>query len=92
MNKSFLSQWTSTFFGLPTDYRPKLWAEIFDLAYYSNGGFHHDEIYNMPTTRRKFYLKLLAKKKEDEKTEAKKPQQGVKPNVPNVPQVRRKKP
>ena len=37
---------------------------LFTLAYFSNGGFTHTEIYNMPIYLRSFYLKQL----EDTKT------------------------
>jgi len=91
MNKKLLSQWTLTFFGLPTDYRPRVWAEIFDLVYHSNGGFGHDEVYSMPVSRRRFYLKYLAKKKEDEKNQSDNKPGNSPPKLPNIPQVRRPK-
>jgi len=94
MNSLLLSQWTLTFFGLPADYRPKLWAEIFDLVYHSNGGFGHDEVYSMPSFRRRFYLKYLARKKEDEKQQSNKQStaKGGKVHTPNIPQVRKRTP
>jgi len=67
-----------------------LWAEIFDLAYYSNGAFGHDEVYSMPSFRRRFYLKYLAKKKAEEKQQNSKASSAAgKPHVPNIPQLRK---
>jgi hypothetical protein len=63
-------------------------------VYYSNGGFGHDEVYSMPSFRRRFYLKYLAKKKEDEKQQTNKQSTttGGKPHVPNIPQLKKRKP
>jgi len=68
MNRQSHCQWTSAFFGLGDKYREYLWDEIFELAYNSNGGFTHDEIYSMPTPKRKYYIKkLIHRKKEEQK-------------------------
>lgn len=53
-----------TFFTLPSNYSVILHNEIFDLLYYSNGGFSWSDVYNMPVKFRKFYFnKLLDTKK-----------------------------
>lgn len=57
----------SIFFGLPEDFKSRLYKEIFDLAYHSGGAFTHDEIYEMPSLNRRYYLNLLVKQKEQER-------------------------
>ena len=49
------------FFGLPASSRPAIHEEIFALLYYGNGGFTHNEVYNMPVYLRRFNIKLLEK-------------------------------
>jgi len=83
MSNWYLSRWTLTFFGLPEDYKPKLWAEIFDLIYYSNGAITHDEAYSMPSVRRRFYLNYLAKIKEDENKKTK----SIPKNLSKIPKI-----
>jgi hypothetical protein len=48
-----------TFFGLTPSYKKILLEEIFLLCYHSQGGFTHDEVYNMPIRYRHFYLHKL---------------------------------
>ena len=61
-----------TSFGLAPDYKISLHEEIFNLCYYSNGGFTHAEVYALPVYLRRFYLKKLVdtKKQEAEQQEA----------------------
>ncbi len=39
---------------------------LFALVYYSNGGFTHSEVYNMPIYLRAFYIKQLEDAKKEE--------------------------
>ena len=55
-----------TFFGLADDYREALHKEIFQLCYHSQGGFTHDEVYFMPSSKRKFYLRELVEVRKKE--------------------------
>ena len=86
----------STFFTLPADYKIQLHEEIFNLAYYSQGGFTQDIAYNLPVYLRRFYLRKLVdvRKKENEEAEraqakakasAKKPSKptGARPSMPS---------
>ncbi len=59
-------------FGLAPEYKVSLHEEIFNLCYYSNGGFSQSEVYALPTYLRRFYLKKLldAKKQEVEQQES----------------------
>ena len=41
-------------------------SEVFQLAYHSQGGFGHDEVYNMPVAKRRYYLNLLVEQKQKE--------------------------
>jgi hypothetical protein len=57
-----------TFFGLAPEYKVILHDEIFSLCYYSQGGFVHSDVYEMPVHLRRFYLhKLVAVKQEEAK-------------------------
>ena len=49
--------------------------EIFNLCYYSNGGFPYRDVYDLPVDKRKFFLRLLEIAKENEKEATKKAQQ-----------------
>jgi len=53
------------FFGLTSEHKADIHKVLFALVYYSNGGFTHSEVYNMPVYLRAFYIKQL----EDAKTE-----------------------
>lgn len=46
-------------------------SEIFQLAYHSQGGFGHDEVYHMPVAKRRYFLNLLRdqKRKEEKQIE-----------------------
>lgn len=45
-----------TFFGLTPEYKKIVLDEIFLLCYHGNGGWTHEEVYNMPIRYRHFYL------------------------------------
>jgi hypothetical protein len=47
------------FFGLTPSYKKILLDEIFALCYHGQGGFTHEEVYNMPIRYRHFYLKKI---------------------------------
>lgn len=62
-----------TFFGLTSEHKIEIHKVIFGLAYYGNGGFTFEQVYNMPIYLRNFYMKQLeeTKKKEAELTKPK---------------------
>jgi len=47
------------FFGLTPDYKKIVLDEVFFLCYHSQGGFTHDEAYNMPIRYRRYYLQKI---------------------------------
>ena len=52
-------QWAYPFFGLPDNYKIRLYELLFDLCYYGKiGGF--SEAYEMPVQSRTFYYRKLA--------------------------------
>lgn len=48
------------FFGLTPSYKKIVLDEIFLLCYHSQGGFTHDDVYNMPIRYRRYYLQKLS--------------------------------
>ena len=76
-----------SFFGLGSKYRPILHEQIFQLLYFSNGGFSHDDVYNMPVYLRIFYYKKLNEqhKKENAEMEKSKKGGGSSPKGINIP-------
>ena len=56
----------STFFGLTSEHKIEIHKVLFALVYYSNGGFTHSEVYNMPIYLRAFYIKQLEDAKKEE--------------------------
>jgi hypothetical protein len=48
------------FFGLTPDYKKILLEEIFLLCYHGNGGWTHDEVYNLPIRYRHYYIQKIA--------------------------------
>ena len=65
-----------TFFGQPASNRPAIHEEIFSLTYYGNGGFTHQEVYNMPIPLRKFYIQEILKALDEQKKGMEKAQKG----------------
>ena len=55
------------FFGLPEGYNRVFHEEIFNLCYFSNGGFTFRDVYDLPVIKRKFFLQLLKRTKDDER-------------------------
>lgn len=82
------------FYGLtltPED-KVRVYEEIFNLVYNSNGGFSHDEVYTMPVYLRYFYLRMLVRKHEEQeerikqsKNEESDPKAGKPPARPAIP-------
>ena len=48
-----------TFFGLTSADKALVHKSIFTLAYFSEGAFSFDQVYNLPIYLRTFYLKHL---------------------------------
>ena len=69
--------------------------QIFDLVFYTKGGFTYSEVYIMPVYLRQFYLKKLQKIFKDRETEHEKSMRKMRSpkgrNVkrPNIPRVRK---
>jgi len=59
------------------------------LAYHSSGAFSHDEIYEMPSSNRRYFLNLLLKQKEEEKSTSKQRTNKI-PGLPTPKSVKRK--
>lgn len=55
---TFPSDWT--FFGLTLDYNQKVYDQIFDLAFYGQGGFPYSDLVAMPVNLRAFYYTKMA--------------------------------
>jgi len=78
-----------TFFGLTPEYKKIILDEIFYLCYNSQGGFSHDEVYNMPIRYRRYYIQKLNENHEkqqemlDKKFENN--QTNINPNGPRKP-------
>jgi hypothetical protein len=49
-----------TFFGLTPAYKKILLEEIFLLCYHGNGGWTHDEVYNLPVRYRHYYIQKIS--------------------------------
>jgi len=62
-----------TFFGLTPAYKIALLEEIHSLCYFGQGGFTHNDVYDMPVRYRHYHLKKIAEyiDKQNEVTEAK---------------------
>ena len=50
--------------------------EIFNLCYYSSGGFPFRDVYDLPVEKRKFFLRLLEVAKENERQAVENAQSG----------------
>ena len=53
-------QWVLAFFGLNLEYKNIVLEEVHTLCYHGNGGFTHNEVYNMPIRYRHYHLKKIA--------------------------------
>jgi len=89
--KGWHCHWVLISFGLPLEYKISLHEEIFNLCYYSNGGFTHSEIYSMPVYLRRFYIKKLVDTKKNEATQHETASKGAKSSAPKIdrPAIRR---
>lgn len=72
-------------YGIRPDYRPKVHREIFELCYHGKGGFTWSEVYEMPVWLRRFYIREINRKhNEDRQTlEASKTSKGKKVTPPS---------
>ncbi len=61
-----------------------MYTQIFELCYYSNGGFSHNEVYFMPTPHRKFFYNLLLKTKKEEESKNNKKNKNTSVKMPNI--------
>ena len=68
-----------TFFGLTSEHKIQIHKSLFTMAYYSNGAFDFDQVYNMPVYLRNFYMKQLEETKQKE-AEAVKPKERSRPS------------
>ena len=78
------------FFTLPPEYRIQLHEEVFNLAYYSQGGFTQDIVYNLPIYLRRFYIRKLVDIRNKENEQVEKAQASAKsksPSMPNKPSM-----
>ena len=57
------------FFGLTPEYKKIILDEVFLLCYHSQGGFTHDQVYNMPIRYRQYYLQKLSELVEKQQEE-----------------------
>ena len=71
------------FFGLSPEYKRDIHEQIFQIIFYSKGGFTFSEIYNLPVYLRQFYFKRLIKEYQEEKKAYEKAKSSYSPN-PNV--------
>ena len=58
-----------TIFGLTPDYKKIILDEVLLLCYHSQGGFTHDEVYDMPIRYRRYYLQKLSEMVEKQQEE-----------------------
>jgi len=61
-----------TFFGLTPEYKKIILEEVFTLCYHSQGGFTHDQVYDMPIRYRRFYIQKLIETHEKQNEEIEK--------------------
>jgi len=73
----------SSFFGLVSSYKLVLHNQIFEIIFYSKGGFTFSEVYNLPIFLRNYYHKRLVKEYEQMNKETKKEMSKIKSN-PNT--------
>lgn len=68
-----------TFFGLKPDDKIKIHDEVFDLSFYSEGGFTWDAVYyEMPISHRKYYLNRIKQYFEEKNKKIKEEQKKAK--------------
>ncbi len=69
-----------TFFGLTSEHKVDIHKTLFTMAYYSNGAFNFDQVYNMPVYLRNFHLRQLEDVKKKEAEQVKQAQARSKPS------------
>lgn len=84
MRKGWHCQWVRISFGRLPEHKVVLHDEIFTLCYYSNGGFTHGEVYDMPVQLRQFYLRKLTTTKQQEAEQHEKSNKGTPPSGPKI--------
>ena len=57
----------STFFGLTSKYRIKIFTQIHEIVFYGNGGYDWHTVYNMPIWLRNFTFNKIHEHYEKEK-------------------------
>ena len=60
------------------------------MIYYSNGGFSHSDVYDMPIYLRNFYVQKLVEIKKTEQKEAEKAMNKAKSSGPSRPSIPRR--
>lgn len=60
-----------TFFGLTSENKVDIHKTLFTMAYYSNGAFSFEQVYNMPVYLRTFHMKQLEETKKREAEQVK---------------------
>ena len=60
------------------------------MIYYSNGGFNHSDVYDMPVYLRNFYYTKLTDAKKAEQKEAEKMKNQAKPSGVSRPSIPRR--
>jgi len=68
-----------TFFGLTSEHKVEIHKTLFAMAYYSNGAFSFEQVYNMPVYLRSFHMKQLEDAKIKEAEAVKSAQKGSRP-------------
>ena len=81
-NTLLLCRCPLSFFGLGPNYRAILHKLLFDMAYYSQGGFNWSDLYTMPVHLRRFYLDKLKEVKKKEKEDVEKQNKKSTPRMP----------
>lgn len=57
------------FFGLTPAYKKILLEEIFLLCYHGNGGWTHEEVYNLPIRYRHYYIQKVVEANQKQQEE-----------------------
>lgn len=69
-----------TFFGLTSEHKVDIHKTLFTMAYYSNGAFDFQQVYNMPIYLRTFHMKQLEEAKIKEADAVKSAQKSSRPS------------
>jgi hypothetical protein len=77
-----------TIFGYDSKTKADILTQMFELCYYSNGGFSIDEVEKMETTKRAFFYGKLADAKKKEEDASKGNEQTPAPKIAKPPVVK----